>query len=78
MQPSRSIELIIIYFEQLNRIIKYEWTLSLSKLRPGHSIFFSIEKQSVPQKPKLAVLFEAALPQQENDLVDVHHYQRQF
>ena len=45
MQPSRSIELIIIYFEQLNRIIKYEWTLSLSKLRPGHSIFFSIEKE---------------------------------
>ena len=45
MQPSRSIELVIIYFEQLNRMIKQERALFFSKLHPQHSIFFRIRKE---------------------------------
>ena len=43
--PSRSIELVIIDFEQLNRMIKQERALFLLKLHPEHSIFFRIKKE---------------------------------
>ena len=45
MQPSRSIELVIIYFEQLYRMIKQERTLILSILHPEHGIFFRRKKE---------------------------------
>ena len=45
MQLSRSIELAIIYFEQLNRMIKQEREWLLSKLHPEHRIFFKIKKE---------------------------------
>ena len=77
MQPSRSTELVITYFEQLNHMIKQERALFLSKLHPENSIFFRIKK-SVPRKPKLVMLFEAALPQQGSGLIDLHHHQRRF
>ena len=77
MQPSRSNELFIIYFEQLNRTIKQERALFLSKLHAEHTIFFRIEK-SVSRKPKLVALFEAALSQEGSGLIDLHHYRRRF
>ena len=45
MQPSWSIELVIIDFELLNRMIKQERALFLSKLYPEHSIFYRREKE---------------------------------
>ena len=73
MQPSWRIELVIIYFEQLNRMIKQERALFLSKLHPEHSTFFRIKK-SVPRMPKLVTFSEAAQSQLGSGLIDLHYH----
>ena len=59
MQPSRSIELVIIYFERLNRMIQQEQAL-FSKLHPQHNIFFRIKKER-PADAKVGYAFRSSI-----------------